>query len=258
MAQYTITLSQIRHAAWAGYFSAFLVVSPGVIAGENDAARYETCMDLVERDAEKAFDEAIDWQGVGGGSPAEHCAAAALLALGYHDEAAVRLEALAQKPGLDGTLKPDILRQSALAWLSANEPERAFAALTAAIGLAPTDAELWQDRGLANAEMARYEEAIGDLSQALVLSPDDARTWLLRGSAYRLTEQLAEAAQDIGEAIRLDPENLEAYLERGNLRRVQGDNAGARQDWLKVLRAAPESELADTARTNLQRMDVSN
>lgn len=227
-----------------------------VRAQQSEAARYRDCMDMIDRNAEAAFDEAIAWRDLGGAAPARHCAAAALLQLGYNNEAATRLEALAQDPALDLSLKPTILRQAAEAWLNAGNTERAYAALTSAIKLQDSDPALWTDRGIVLAEMGLLDEAIDDLSRAIILEPNDATAWLLRGSAYRMLDNLAAAESDIAEALRLDPSDLTAYLERGNLRRLQGDDEGARKDWMIVIRNDPESDLAQTARLNIERMDV--
>lgn len=225
-------------------------------AHPGEAERYQNCMAMIERNAEAAFDEAIAWRDLGAAAPARHCAAAALLQLGYYKEAATRLEALAQDPLLDASHKPAILRQAGEAWLGAGDPERAYAALTSGIGLNDGDASLWIDRGIVLAEMGLLDEAIDDLSRAITLAPLNPTAWLLRGSAYRLLEQFPLAETDIAEALRLDPSDLGAYLERGNLRRLQGNDEGARKDWMIVIRTDPESVLAETARANLERMDV--
>jgi len=235
-----------------------VVLSPlaQVQAQDSDAVRYDNCMTMIERNAEAAFDEAIAWRDLGGGAPARHCAAAALLRLGYYGEAATRLEQLVQDPLLDPALKPTILQQAAEAWLGADKTERAYAALTSAIKLEDINPALWIDRGIVLAEMGLLDEAIADLSRAVVLDPNDPNPWLLRGSAYRLLENYKAAESDIAEALRLDPSDLDAYLERGNLRRQLGDDEGARKDWMIVIRTDPDAEIASIARTNLERMDV--
>ncbi|MEQ8667082.1 MAG: tetratricopeptide repeat protein [Rhodospirillales bacterium] len=222
----------------------------------SDAARYHACMSMIDTDAEAAFDTAIEWQGLGGGSAAKHCVAAALMALGYFDQAAERLENLAQDPVLDGSLKPEILRQAAQGWLSGGDAERAYAVLTSAIELEPSHSALWLDRGIVAAEIGLYDDAVTDLSRALTLEPSNPQAWLLRGSAYRMLDKRTEAARDVEEALRLDPESPEAYLERGNLRRLEGDDSGARRDWIEVITRAPQSAEADAARTNIERLDL--
>ena len=54
-------------------------------------------MGLTRRDTMAAFEQALNWQDQGGGAPAKHCAAAALVAMKQFKEGATRLEALAQE-----------------------------------------------------------------------------------------------------------------------------------------------------------------
>ena len=229
---------------------------PATGAQESEAAKYDHCMSMIERNPEAAFDEAIAWRDLGGGAPARHCAAAALLLLGYFQESATRFEELAQDPLLDPALKPMILCQAAEGWLGEGNTERAYAALTSGIKLQDSNPDLWLDRGIVLAEMGLLDEAVDDLSRAIVLDPGDPAGWLLRGSAYRLMEDYDAADTDIAEALRLDPSDLGAYLERGNLHRLQGNDEAARKDWMIIIQRDPGSDLAETARRNLERMDV--
>lgn len=61
------------------------------------AAEYEDCLLLAEVEPEEAFESASAWQAMGGGEPAQHCAAVALIELGHYVEAGQRLEALANR-----------------------------------------------------------------------------------------------------------------------------------------------------------------
>ena len=63
-------------------------------SAEADAALYERCMKLAREDAAAGRKEAQDWQESGGGHPADHCFAVALIGLRQYKEAAGRLEAL--------------------------------------------------------------------------------------------------------------------------------------------------------------------
>ena len=61
--------------------------------------RYHACMADTAVDAERALKTAQDWQKKGGADAADHCVAAAQLALGRYAEAAAELETLAQTGG---------------------------------------------------------------------------------------------------------------------------------------------------------------
>ena len=47
-----------------------------------DESEYAACLKLLDHDAEAAFESALAWQDAGGGAPARHCAALALVRLG--------------------------------------------------------------------------------------------------------------------------------------------------------------------------------
>ena len=65
--------------------------------GVDHAREYEACIALTFRNADEALSAAQAWQKRGGGLPAEHCAALALLEAGRLEAAAQRLEALASR-----------------------------------------------------------------------------------------------------------------------------------------------------------------
>src|SRR5262249_25716774 len=57
-----------------------------------EADHYERCMAEARQNPSAAWDEALAWHDTGGGHPAEHCAAVALIGLKQYAEAARRLE----------------------------------------------------------------------------------------------------------------------------------------------------------------------
>jgi tetratricopeptide (TPR) repeat protein len=218
---------------------------------------YEVCMALARENPGAAFARAGTWQAEGGGDPARHCAAVALIELGQLDEAARQLEALAQdlQPAhLD--LRAEVLGQAGQAWLLAGENERAHAAQSAAIEIDPKNIDLWIDRSVTLASAQNYWEAIDDLNHALDLDPDRAEALIFRASAYRYLDALELALEDVTKALGSSPDDPDGLLERGILRRLIGDDLGARADWQAVIKFAPETPAAESARRNLERMDV--
>ena len=233
-----------------------LAAGPGV-AGEIDhAAEYDACMALAERDAEEAFESALAWRDMGGGDAADHCIAKALFVLGQYGEAARRLEGLAERIAAGPAFKAALLDQAAQGWLLADDPGRAEGVLTAALKLAPGDADLLIDRAVARAAMSRYADAVDDLDRAVEIEPGRADVYALRASAQRYLDSLDLAEIDAERALAIDPGNPQALLERGNIRRLTGDDNGARRDWLGVLDNAPDTPAAVSARANLEAMDV--
>src|SRR5437763_12418672 len=61
-----------------------------------EAATYEQCMGLARSNPAEGWEKALAWRGDGGGHPAEHCAALALIGLRQYAEAGKRLEKLAE------------------------------------------------------------------------------------------------------------------------------------------------------------------
>jgi tetratricopeptide (TPR) repeat protein len=211
----------------------------------------------VDKDPAQAFDTANSWAERGGGYPASHCAALALLKMGQYDQAAMRLEQLATDMAHgEGDLSVEALAQAGQAWLLARKPERAFAAQSAALKLRPRDVDLLIDRAVTLGEAKNYWEAIDDLNRALELDPRRVDAHVLRASAYRYVESPEMATEDLAAALALDPRNPDALAERGIIKRLANDPAGARQDWLTVLRTAPDSPAGDIARDNLEKLDV--
>src|SRR6185437_16394015 len=108
---------------------------------------YARCMNAAHENPAAALDSAQAWRATGGGHPAEHCAAVALIGLRRYAEAGKRLDKLAEAMAKDpAELRAEVLDQAGQAWLLAGEAARAEASLTAALALAPDDPGLLTDR----------------------------------------------------------------------------------------------------------------
>ena len=112
-----------------------------------EESEYAACLKLLDHDAAAAFESALAWQDISGGAPARHCAALALVRLGQPAEAATRLEALAaDMADARPWLRAGVLAQAGQAWLTADQPERAYAAFTVALEITPEAPEIYIDR----------------------------------------------------------------------------------------------------------------
>jgi tetratricopeptide (TPR) repeat protein len=217
---------------------------------------YRSCLQLARQKPEDGWEEAIAWQSLGGGEPARHCAAVALIGLGKYEEAATRLEALARDSRRVEAVRAEMLAQAGQAWLLANQPSRALAAQDTGLQLVPNQPDLLLDKSVTLAGVQHYQEAVDTLSLLLKAQPNRVEALVLRASAYRYLDKPALAKDDVARALVLDRSYPDALLERGILRRLDEDKVGARQDWLAVLAQAPDSAAADAARRNLEIMDV--
>jgi tetratricopeptide (TPR) repeat protein len=222
------------------------------------AAQYEDCLLLAEVEPEEAFESASAWQAMGGGEPARHCAAVALIGLGHYVEAGERLENLANKLNRQGEphLSLTALAQAGQAWLLAGDLERAYAVQTAALERAPGDAKLLVDRAVTLAAAENYGEALIDLNRALDLAPGRPDILIYRASAQRYLDDLAAALEDVDRALVLAPDQPEGLLDRGNLRRLENDLAGARADWQRAATLADGLPTGDAAQANIETLEL--
>jgi len=220
------------------------------------AVQYKHCVALARAKPEEGWEESLAWASLAGGDPARHCGAIALIGLKQYEEAATRLEVLARDSHGAARLRAGMLAQAGQAWLLAKNTERAYAAQTAALGLAPGAPDLLIDRAETLGDAKNYKEAIADLDQALSADPTRADGLTFRATAKRFLDDRKGAEADINAALALDPHYQDAWLESGMLKRLNDDNKGARADWMKVLDIAPNSPAGDAARRNIELLDV--
>ncbi|MHA1564782.1 MAG: tetratricopeptide repeat protein [Alphaproteobacteria bacterium] len=221
------------------------------------AQAYEQCLGLARSDPTEAFEAAIDWRDTGGGMAAQHCTAVALAEMGQFQEAATRLEKIADKmTGFAPQARAAVVGQAGAAWWQAGRTARAYGALTTAITLDPDNVDLLITRGEVLASAANFWEALDDFNDALEQAPGRVDALIFRAAAYRYVDALDLARDDLERALALDGDNPDALVERGIVRRLDGDGVGARADWMRILRVAPGSPAADVARDNIALMDV--
>ena len=167
------------------------------------------------------------------------------------------LEQLARSSNAPELARASILAQAVQARLMTNQPDRAFDDATAALALAPDDADLLIDRARAAGDLGRLDAAVANLTQALSLDGQRADALVLRARAWRREERLDQAERDVDRALSLVPDDPEALLERGILRQRRGDEVGARSDWQRAQTLDPSSAAADLAEQHLARFPAS-
>lgn len=220
------------------------------------AQKYDECLALARKDPQRAYDRAMTWRNTGGGGfPADHCAAVALVELGKYTEGAQKLEGMAgAMMQADPAMRAEALEQAGNAWLLADKPVAAKADFDAALTLKPKDVEILIDRAEASALDKKFFDAIDDLNRVLDVSPKRVDALIYRASAYRQLGSLDLALDDATRALTLDPSALAGLLERGNIRRLEGDADGAKRDWQRILQLDAKSPEAKAARDNLARL----
>ncbi|MEO0466963.1 MAG: hypothetical protein AAF216_10495 [Pseudomonadota bacterium] len=191
-----------------------------VLAEEQD--RLSRCIETIETDPEAAYEDALAWLGNGGRPAARHCAALALIELGYPDEGAARLEDLANAPdGGDIETRAVYLAKAGNAWLVAGYPEAAITTLDNALKLRPGDRDLLIDRAAARLAIEQWDAAVGDLNEILVIAPGDPGALELRARALLELGRYTSALSDVSVARVTAPENIDLLVLRGEIREAQ-------------------------------------
>ncbi|HEX2761682.1 MAG TPA: hypothetical protein VHM27_14255 [Rhizomicrobium sp.] len=208
-----------------------------------DSARYNRCLAASGTNAPAALADAEGWAKSGGGVPAAHCAALALVSLKRYGEAGARLDRIAGDAAVpDVSFRAELFTQAGNAWLMAGNGAKAAQSLTAALTLSSGDADLFADLARAQAMQRNWQEADLSLSTALNMSPRRADLLVLRASARRALRRYAAARDDIEAALKLRPGDGAALVERGSLRQQLGDIGGARRDFQAALKTDAGNE----------------
>src|SRR5690606_4784209 len=156
------------------FIAASVDAQPSASPALEDVA-YQDCLSLMRRNPEEGFAQAQVWQATGGGLPAAHCAALALVELKHYADAAARPEELLpQAEKQVPQLTVALLDQAANAWLLANQPQRARALMDIAVKASPDQPDLLIDRALSLAALKDHAAAAADLSRALAIDPTRA------------------------------------------------------------------------------------
>ncbi|MES2473732.1 MAG: tetratricopeptide repeat protein [Pseudomonadota bacterium] len=221
-------------------------------AADPDSARYRDCLAVSSIKPAAALADADGWAKAGGGAPALHCAALALIQLKRYGDAGARLDRAAGAAAVpDLAFRAVLFTQAGNAWLLAGNGAKAAQSFSAALALSPGDADLYADLARAQAMRRNWPEAELRLGNALQLAPRRADLLVLRASARRALKRYGDARNDVEAALKLKPGDGEALLERGLLRQQLGDLGGARRDFQAAMKSSSD-EAAAQARENLE------
>lgn len=188
--------------------------------------RFAQCIQLIEDDAVRAYEEAMAWAAEGQAVGAYRCAALALVGQNRFDEGARRLDSLgsAVNPA-ETALRAELFSQAGNAWLLAREPARARSSFTRALTTIESDPsqlpDLLIDRSRAYAMEADWRHAEEDLSRALDIRADDALALRLRAAARMHQRAFDLAETDAQRAFTLannEEDRVSAALVLGHVR----------------------------------------
>jgi tetratricopeptide (TPR) repeat protein len=228
-------------------------------AGAQYSSRYEACIDQTKSDPNLAFENALLWREEGGGLPARHCEALAMVALSQFASGATRLEALADEPrARDDLNRAALLAQAGNAWILEGALERADAALTKAVSLDPSSPDILADRARVRSLMGDWQWAEADLTTAIGLSGDRVEFLVARGVARRELTDRSGALADLSQALLIEPTNAAALLERGVIHGLSYNYAKARADFAKIVEHHSDGPEVDAARAYLAQINTND
>lgn len=214
------------------------------------SAHYDRCLALTENNPSAALNDAGIWGRSGGGVPADHCAALALVGLRRYAEAGAALDTLARRKDTPPSMRAALFDQAGNAFMLAGDGVRAVASFSAALTLSASDPDLYSDLARAQALQKNWNEVVLDLNAALTMRPNRPDLLVLRAGAHRALGQLGAARDDIEAALALK-RDAGALVERGLVKRQAGDMGGARRDFQAALAANPSPAVAAEARGHL-------
>ena len=229
----------------------------GGLAGSAAAGPYDDCVALVATEPGRAEVEAQRWVQAGGGSPARHCRALALLAQGAERRAAELMVAIAAD---DRTL-PDEVRSEMLVeagdiFLGLGDLALGSAVATRALLLARKPRAALSLSARIKADQGDWQGAVNDLDGALAAGEPDAGLLVLRASARLHIGEHVAARADLSLAAEIAPDLASVWLERGTLEALSGDRDAARAAWLRAIELGRDGIVAEAARLRLQTMEA--
>jgi tetratricopeptide (TPR) repeat protein len=237
-------------------FSA-LMFSVCTAQAATNSVRYRNCLINSSANPAVALTDAQAWAKSGGGLPAEHCTALALVGLHRYAEAGTRLDRIGgAKDVPDASFRAALFDQAGNAWLLAGDGARAVQSFSSALTLSAGDADLFADLARAQAMRKNWHEVDLDLNAALQINPRRADLLMLRASARRALKNFNGARTDLDAALKLNPNDANALVERGLLRKQVGDTGGAKRDFEAALKARPSNETAASAKENLETLNA--
>lgn len=196
----------------------YTALSAETINESSDEPQYVDCIRQVEDDVAKGRASAERWVLEGGGLAAQHCRAIADRAAGFPKLAAIRLTDIAEQLSAeDSAPKATIYAEAALAFLEADLPGEARAAIEAGIDLDPARGDLHIIAAKTYARLEEWQKAADAVSEAQSHDGLTAESLTIRARARRALAKNDLAAEDVASALRLDPFNLDALVLRGEL-----------------------------------------
>ncbi len=227
------------------------------IAGPVVAGTYDDCAALVATEPARAEVEAQRWVQAGGGTPARHCRALALLAQGAGRRAAELMVAIAADDRtLPDEVRSEMLIEAGEIYLGLGELGLGRDIASRALLLAREPRAALTLSARLKASRGDWRGAVNDLDGALARGEPDAGLLVLRASARLHLGERVAARGDLLWATEIAPELASLWLERGTLEALSGDRDAARAAWLRAIELDRDGTVGAAARLRLQMMEA--
>jgi lipoprotein NlpI len=150
--------------------------------------------------------------------------------------------------GLSTRADPPALVSAGAEAIQKGQWDEAIAVLSQAIaagGLSSADlVTAHTDRGYAYFGKSQADKAIADYTAAIRLAPNDADAHSLRGWAHFTEGKMKQAIADSAAAIRVDPNSAFAFRNRGRAQLYAGQARPAADDFAAAVKLAPSDVLS--------------
>ena len=177
----------------------------------------------------------------------------AQLAAGDATGARAAATAALAAPTLDTPTRIALLRVRARAHERLRDFRAAVIDLEGVQALAPADARVANDLGIACVDAGALEPALTAFRRATTLDPSFARGWNNYGNALRSVGRLGDAVDAFAHAAAADTAYALAWANLGAARRETGDVDGAQTALLRALNLDPAQRVAVLALAGLRR-----
>ncbi len=229
----------------------------GAIAGPATAGTYDDCVALAGADPARAEVEAQRWAQAGGGTPARHCRALALLAQGAERRAAELMVAIAADDRtLPDEVRSEMLIEAGEIYLGLGELALGRDIASRALLLAREPRAALTLSARLKADQGDWRGAVNDLDGALARGEPDAGLLVLRASARLHLGERVAARADLLWAAEIAPELAVVWLEHGALEAANDDRNAARAAWLRAIELDRDGTVGTAARLRLQKMEA--
>lgn len=190
---------------------------------------YQECAALASSNPTQALAKAEAWLRIDNGIAAQHCHAMALYGLHRYAEAADALVSVRAAIGPENiSLRSYITRQTARAYINANEADKAFTLLNAEIteigntkgdnaNAAHLTADLLLDRARLDVTYGKLEDAAKDLDHAVSLTPVNEDVLFERATVFEKLGDAPLAKNDLDAILTINSGNTQARQMRDRL-----------------------------------------